>query len=211
MIKHVIFDLGNVLVKVNLNPFVYQFSKTFKIEPSELKKNENDGAYLDFQVGKINGEEFHRITCEHYHHFVPIDRFKQIWSSMLVGEIDGTADIVRMLHEKKYALSILSNTDPWHFESCEQIVPDLQKFEHIFLSYNLKMKKPDAEIFLTVAEKLGAKAEHCLFIDDLEQNIASAKSLNFQTILFQNAALLRGELKELGLAGAFIEDLWQRR
>jgi FMN phosphatase YigB (HAD superfamily) len=200
MIKHVIFDLGNVLVKVNLNPFIHQFSKAFKIDPDELKKNENDGAYLDFQVGKIDGEAFHRITCEHYRHFVPQDRFKQIWSSMLVGEIDGTADIVSMLHEQKYALSILSNTDPWHFEYCEKIIPALQQFEHKFLSYNLKMKKPDAEIFITVAEKLNAKTEHCLFIDDLEPNIASAKSLNFQTILFQNAEQLRGELMELGIA-----------
>jgi epoxide hydrolase-like predicted phosphatase len=200
MIKHIIFDLGNVLVKVNLPPFVHQFAKAFKIDPDELKKNENDGAYLDFQVGKINGEEFHRITCEHYHQFVPQDRFKQIWASMLVGEVEGTAEIINMLHDKKYALSLLSNTDPWHFEYCEAIIPALQQFEQKFLSYDLRMKKPDAEIFLTVAEKLEAKPEQCLFIDDLEPNIESAKRLNFQTILFQNAEQLRGELEERGIA-----------
>lgn len=199
MIKHVIFDLGNVLVKVDLPPFVYQFSKAFKIHPDELKNDENDGAYLDFQVGKIDGEAFHRITCEHYHQFVPPDRFKQIWGSMLVGEVEGTADIVRMLHANKYVLSLLSNTDPWHYEYCEQTIPALQNFEHKFLSYDLKMKKPDAEIFLTVAERLAAKPEQCLFIDDLEPNIKAAKELSFQTILFRNAEQLRGELKELGI------------
>ncbi len=199
MIKNIIFDLGQVLVKVDLNPFIYQFSKAFQIAPNEINKNGKDGAYLDFEIGKINGADFHRLICEHYNHFIPLDRLKAIWASMLVGEVEGTAAILKALHKKKYTLSLLSNTDPWHFEYCENSIPVLDKFSHKFLSYDLKMKKPDAEIFLAVAEKLAAKPEYCLFIDDLEENVASAKSLNFQTILFQNADQLRRELLGLGI------------
>lgn len=164
-----------------------------------MNDSQNDGAHLDFQIGRINGKDFHRITCERFNHFVPIDQFKHIWLSMLVGEVAGTAEIVNKLHEKKYVLSLLSNTDPWHFEFCEQTIPLLQKFDRKFLSYDLKMKKPDAEIFLTVVNILGTKPEQCLFIDDSEKNVASAKSLNFQAIIFQNAEQLRCELKELGI------------
>lgn len=199
MIRHVIFDLGNVLAKVNLNPFIYQFSEAFKIEPDEFKKNKSDGAYLDFQLGKITGEDFHSITCQHYNQFVPLDHFKHIWLSMLAGEIEGTAEIVDVLSKKGYPLSLLSNTDPWHYEYCEQTISSLQKFKNIFLSYNLKMKKPDEEIFLTVAKKLSVIPEQCLFIDDLAENIESANGLNFQTILFQNAVQLRSELNKLGI------------
>lgn len=199
MIKHIIFDLGQVLVKVDLKPFVYQFSKAFNIEPDELKKNKNDGAYLDFQVGNINGDDFHKITCEYYHQSVSLDRFKNIWLSMLAGEVEGTSKIVNELFEKNYKLSLLSNTDSWHYQYCEQTIPVLQKFENIFLSYDLKMRKPDAAIFTIVAEKLAASPEECLFIDDLEENIESAKNLNFHTVLFQNAEQLRGDLKEIGI------------
>ena len=199
MIKHFIFDLGRVLVKVDLKPFIYQFSKAFKIEPDALKKNDNNGAYLDFQVGKINGDEFHKITCEYFKQPVPLDRFKDIWSSMLAGEVEGTAEIVNKLFEKNYTLSLLSNTDPWHYQYCEKMIPVLQKFEKIFLSYDLRMRKPDAKIFLTVAEKLATKPEQCLFIDDLEENIEAAKSLNFHTVLFHNADQLRNELREEGI------------
>jgi len=199
MIKHIIFDLGQVLAKVDLKPFVYQFSKAFNIEPAELRKNENDGAYLDFQVGKINGDDFHKITCGYYHQSVSLDRFKNIWLSMLAGEVEGTSKIVDKLVEKNYTLSLLSNTDLWHYHYCEQTLPVLQKFEKIFLSYELKMRKPDEEIFLTVAEKLAAQPDECLFIDDLEENIEAAKNLNFHTVLFQNAEQLRGDLKEMGI------------
>ncbi|UCE05908.1 MAG: HAD family phosphatase [bacterium] len=199
MIKHFIFDLGQVLVKVDLESFIYQFANEFKIEPIALQNSQNDSAHLDFQIGKINGETFHQITYKRFNHFVPLDRFKEIWTSMLVGEVDGTADLVNKLHEKRYALSLLSNTDPWHFEYCERNLPVLQKFDRKFLSYELKMKKPDAEIFLAIVKALGTKAEHCLFIDDSEKNVASAKRLNFQTIHFQNARQLRQELEELGI------------
>jgi HAD superfamily hydrolase (TIGR01509 family) len=118
---------------------------------------------------------------------------------MLAGEVEGTAEIINELLKKKYALSLLSNTDPWHYQDCEQKIRVLQKFERIFLSYDLKMRKPDAEIFITVAEKLAASPGECLFIDDLEENIEAAKSLNFNTILFQNAEQLRIELSEKGI------------
>jgi len=199
MIKHIIFDLGQVLVKVDLKPFSYQFSKAFNIEPDELRKNDNDGAYLDFQVGKINGDDFHKITCEYYHQSVSLDRFKNIWLSMLAGEVEGTSEIVNKLDKKNYTLSLLSNTDLWHYQYCEQTLPVLQKFENKFLSYDLKMRKPDAAIFLTVADKLSAKPQQCLFIDDLEENIEAAKNLNFQTVLFQNAEQLRGDLREMDI------------
>jgi HAD superfamily hydrolase (TIGR01509 family) len=62
------------------------------------------------------------------------------------------------------------------------------------------MKKPDAEIFLTVANALHTKPEQCVFIDDVRENIASARSLNFKTIHFQDANQLRQELTEMGIA-----------
>ena len=198
MIKHFIFDLGRVLVNVDLKPFIYQFSKAFKIEPDALTQNENNDAYLDFQIGKINGEEFHKITCEHFKQPVPLEQFKDIWSSMLGGEVEGTAEIVNKLVEKNYILSLLSNTDPWHYQYCEKMIPVLQIFEKIFLSYELKMRKPDANIFLTVSEKLSTTPEQCLFIDDLEENIEAAKGLNFHTVLFQHSDQLRNELREKG-------------
>ena len=198
MVKHIIFDLGQVLVKVDLKPFIYQFSKAFKIEPDVLKTSKNNGAYYDFQLGKINGEDFHRITCEYFNQSVPFDSFKDIWLSMLAGEVEGTAEIVNKLFEKKYTLSLLSNTDPWHYQYCEKTIAALQKFENIFLSYDLGMRKPGVEIFLTVVEKLAAKPEQCLFIDDLEENIEAAKGLNFHTVLFQNADQLQYELREKG-------------
>lgn len=199
MIQHVIFDLGRVLVEVDLKPFTAEFCREFHIDLLALSKDEGNGAYLDFQLGKISGEEFHRLTCAHYGRFVPLPRFKKIWLSMLAGPVPGTSELVDRLYERGLSLSLLSNTDQWHFEYCQEKISALQKFERVFLSYEMKMKKPDAEIFWTVAEVLKAKPQQCLFIDDLKENIEAAGRLQFQTILFQNGDRLREELKRLSL------------
>ena len=61
MIKFIIFDLGRVLVRVDVDRFYHQFSEEFNIDTQELKQQEN-GAHEDFMLGTITGEQFHEIT-----------------------------------------------------------------------------------------------------------------------------------------------------
>jgi len=199
MERHIIFDLGQVIVQVDLPSFLTRFSREFHVDASELISDERNGAHSDFMMGKLTGEEFHRITCQHFQHFISLEKFKAIWLSMLVGEVAGMSDIVTELHNQQYPLALLSNVDPWHYEYCQQNLPVLQKFGQKFLSYQLKLKKPEPGIFFAVTERLKAKPEQCIFIDDSETNIRAARALHFQTIRFQNAKQLREELSALGI------------
>ncbi|HEX9970552.1 MAG TPA: hypothetical protein VGD14_00640, partial [bacterium] len=67
-IRHIIFDLGQVFVKVDVNVFVKNFSAEFGIDPAELTNDDYDGVHKKFMLGNITGEEFHRMTCEHFDH-----------------------------------------------------------------------------------------------------------------------------------------------
>lgn len=55
-------------------------------------------------------------------------------------------------------------------------------FTNFFSSCYLKVKKPETEIFQTVLRITQVNGEHCLFIDDREENIKSAEKCGFQTI-----------------------------
>jgi len=199
MIKHIIFDLGKVIVNVDLQPFLHKFSDEFKIDPLELTNDDQDGVHREFMVGRLTGEEFHKVTCEKFNHFIPIEHCKEIWISMLSGEIRGISSIIKKLYKNRYTLSILSNTDPWHYEYCLEMIPCLRLFQNKFLSYDLKMKKPDPEIFEYVAETLKAKPERCLFIDDRLDNISAARAQNFNSIQFQNSEDLQKDLLQMGI------------
>lgn len=198
-IRHVIFDLGQVFITVDLNTFAKNFSEEFSVDPAELMHDDFNGVHKDFMVGRITGEDFHRLTCERFNHFVPFDKFRQIWESMLIAEVPGTAAIVEKLEEQEYSIALLSNTDPWHYEYSLNHIPILKRIDKNFLSYDLKMKKPDVEIFQTTARKLKANPDECLFIDDLQPNIDGAKSANLNAIQFINAEQLRRDLKQFGI------------
>lgn len=56
-------------------------------------------------------------------------------------------------------------------------------FEKAFLSYELKLLKPERAIFEEMIRQTGMVPEKTLFIDDSEKNIATARELGFQVYL----------------------------
>ena len=58
-------------------------------------------------------------------------------------------------------------------------------------------KEPSKKIYLEVLKKLKVKGDECVFIDNEERNIKTAKSLGMKTILFKSMRQLRKELREL--------------
>src|SRR5258707_10310434 len=69
----------------------------------------------------------------------------------------------------------------------------------ILLSGDVKLIKPDPRIFQALLERIGRSASECLFIDDSEENISTARSLGFETIRFESPEQLRRELQHRGL------------
>ena len=59
--------------------------------------------------------------------------------------------------------------------------------------------KPDSRIFQALLERIGRSAGECVFIDDSEENITTARSLGFETIRFESPEQLRSALQQRGL------------
>jgi putative hydrolase of the HAD superfamily len=61
------------------------------------------------------------------------------------------------------------------------------------------LRKPDLAIYRRALDILGRPAERVLFIDDREENVASARVAGMKTIRFAGADALRRELVDLGV------------
>ena len=93
-----------------------------------------------------------------------------------------------MTLRSSYRLGLLSNTNPFMmdfmrsgaFSDRKKSIEDY--FDVLFLSYEMRICKPDEEIFRQVLQREGAKAEECLFIDDSRKNTDAAKALGFQVL-----------------------------
>lgn len=71
----------------------------------------------------------------------------------------------------------------------------LSLFDQVFLSCDLKMVKPEREIFETCLRMIGKTPSLCLFIDDMENNVQAARDCGMKAIHFSKADRLRSQLK----------------
>jgi putative hydrolase of the HAD superfamily len=76
-------------------------------------------------------------------------------------------------------------------------LPIDEVFETVVDSAFVGMRKPEPEIYTLTLKRLGLPADACVFVDDLDVNIAAARDLGFHTVHFRDTAQAIGELDDL--------------
>ncbi len=174
--KVILCDLGGVLINLN---WLEKAKKIFFPEnnPSLLKKKW--GALKSansFECGQINLETFLKELLLETGLKTSEKDLKEDFLNILGPEKDNCPQILDKL--KSFGtLALLSNTNKAHIDHLKTYSQILNKFEHIFFSYELKAMKPDLEIYNKVIEKLNVKAQQIFFFDDSIENIEAAKKV----------------------------------
>ena len=57
-------------------------------------------------------------------------------------------------------------------------------FDAVVISDQVGLRKPDPQIYLRTAADLGVSAEECVFVDDTEANLPSARQLGMTVVFF---------------------------
>lgn len=158
--------------------------------------------FLDLEAGRIDADEF----CRRLHQTTGRNLSWQEAQHCWLGFFDGVpAERLEALKElrKDFHLCLLSNTNPFvmafmrseAFSEAGRPITDY--FDSLFLSYEMKVCKPDQEIFLKSLKADGMKAEECLFIDDSRKNTDAAKALGFQVLTVETNADWRPALRRM--------------
>lgn len=134
-------------------------------------------------------------------HFVAHGRaYRENFGHSLIGEIPGTAQVLRDLHSAGVPLLGLTN---WSHELFHDHAPQcfefLALFDDIVVSGTEGLAKPDAAIYRLAMQRSGRPAEQLVFIDDRLENVEAARALGMHGIHFTGADALRAELVALGL------------
>jgi putative hydrolase of the HAD superfamily len=82
-------------------------------------------------------------------------------------------DLLRSLRQAGVRTGMLSNS--WGNEYPRELFTDL--FDAVVISSEVGMRKPEQRIFLHALAKLGLAPQQCVFIDDIEANVAAAQAL----------------------------------
>ena len=108
----------------------------------------------------------------------------------------------KALKEHGLKTAILSNMGDSVLANIELSFPWIEDFDVLIWSYQLRMIKPQPEIYQHLLEKLGTAPEETLFLDDKLENIEAARHLGIQGLQFSTADQLRQDLISSGLDAA---------
>jgi putative hydrolase of the HAD superfamily len=76
-----------------------------------------------------------------------------------------------------------------------RILEDL--FDAVVISGEAGLHKPQPEIYLFAAERLGIPPESCVFVDDLRENVQGAEAVGMTAVLHRDPAATVARLEEL--------------
>jgi putative hydrolase of the HAD superfamily len=103
-------------------------------------------------------------------------------------------DTIRTLRAAGFGTALLSNS--WGCDEYPRAdFPGL--FDTVVLSGEVGMRKPEKEIFLHAAETLGLAPAECVFIDDMEANVAAAQACGMTGVLHTETASTAQALQDL--------------
>ena len=190
-IKNIIFDLGNVLLDLDWERTERAFRNMLQEEyEAALLRYESERLFELLEVGKITPEEFVQQMQRTTRRPLEEKTIIESWNTILAGLPPARLHWLRRLGQK-YDLYLLSNTNAIHIEWLhghlqERAGMTIHDFNALFVkpyySFEINLRKPDREIYEFVLADAGLRAEETLFIDDLEENILSARTVGLRTI-----------------------------
>ena len=190
-IRHIIFDLGGVLLNIDYNltekAFIEAGISNFAELYSQLQQTD---LFDKWETGHMGREEF-IAALQQKGNGITEAQILTAWNAML---LDFPLRRLQLLQQLRlhYDLVLLSNTNEIHEEAFNKIlmqahgIPTIGVFfDRVYFSHRVGMRKPMKELFQRVLDENGFKAEQTLFIDDSPQHIAAAKECGIQTIYLE--------------------------
>ena len=200
MIRAVISDLGKVVLWFDNAVFLRQLAERAGRPFEEVKAVVHGDLDLlrRFDGGAVSPAAFRAAVLERVGADVPYDEFFAMYNDIFTPN----PAVLEVLARAKAAgakVLLLSNTDPERFGFVRRRFPELALFDAFVLSYELKLLKPDPAIYRAAARAAGCAPAECVYIDDMDENVAGAAATGLAAILYRPETDLDGELKKLGL------------
>ena len=200
MIKNIVFDMGNVVIRFDPDAFIERFGVGGEDKKTLLLEIFRSPEWVMMDRGTLTDEQAADILCPRVpEHLREIARkLIALWDRPII-EIEGIYPLIEELKGLSYGIYLLSNAscrqpDYW------QRVPAAKFFDGTLISYSVKLIKPMPEIYEKFFETFGLKREECFFIDDSPANIEAGLYVGMPGVVFHNdIKRLRRQLRAAGV------------
>ena len=209
MIKDVVFDLGGVLVDLDIE----RCRAAFRSLGMKTVAGLLDSFYPVEMIGRLESGKisFHE-ACDEMRRLdarpdIPDERIAWAYGEFLIGIPVGKLRQIDRLREQGLRTWVLSNNNPVSMEFVQRMFTADGKtmeayFDGIFLSYEMHELKPSEEIFRKMIDASGIQPPEALLIDDGQRNIDTARRLGF-AVYMPTPGEDFGHVLELAASGAW--------
>ena len=180
--KAIIFDLGAVILNINYQNTIDEFTKLGVNNAATLySKKVQTNLFNQIETGMISSNEFLKALQKETKN-ANINQVEKAWNAMLLDLPEERIQLIEKL-KNNYSIYLLSNTNAIHIDAIKKQLGKrkwlafCKLFDKMYLSHELGLRKPDVKIFEYILNEQKLKAEEVFFIDDSPQHIASAKKI----------------------------------
>ena len=200
MIKNIVFDMGNVLIRYDVNNYVHELADND--EDRDILRTELFGSveWLQMDRGILEAKQ----AVDQIKQRVPQRLHRAIEKGILEWHMDleNYEDMEKLTYELKkngYHLYLLSNTSK-KFHVFRKFIPALNHFDGEFISADHKMMKPEPEIFKAFYQEYQLEPGECYFVDDTVSNIEAAILTGMQGVVFRgDVEALKVDMRKNGI------------
>jgi putative hydrolase of the HAD superfamily len=198
-----IFDFGNVVAHFDYRLACARLAKPLGISGEDLLEQVRGLGFSPlvqaYESGKIAGEAFSREVCALVGLAITHEEFSAAWADIFRLN-EPIAGLIADLKARGYTLVLGSNTNDLHATHFRrQFAATLAHFDRLILSYEIGHIKPAAAFYQACAEAAQAAPAECLFIDDLPENVAGARAVGMEGVVFRDLPSLMDALRERGV------------
>jgi glucose-1-phosphatase len=201
-LKAIIFDIGRVLVRVDVGRAMKELGSGVSLSPAELwSAIEKDPRWQDWQEGRMSPRDWYLQLGRRLGVALSFEQFEHAWNLVLDPDPIQDDSLFETL-AKNHRLALLSNTDPIHVSFLESTYSFFRYFPKPNRIYSCAhaASKPNPILYLAALKACKARAEQAVYIDDVEAYVDAAKSLGMFGIHYQSTDGLKRELRALGVS-----------
>lgn len=197
--RAIIFDIGRVLVRVDVSRAMMGLASGLALNPQEVwSAIEKDPRWTDWQEGRISPQDWHLHLSKRLGGSLSFEQFTEVWNRALVPEPIQSDSFLEKL-SKNYKLALLSNTDPIHMSHAEKHFSFFRFFPARIYSFRVGVSKPDPLIYREALRACKVGAEDAVYIDDVAAYVQAGQHLGMAGVVFQTPEELQGNLRALGV------------
>lgn len=193
-----LFDLGNVVFGTDNDTSIRYWAELKELDPETLRQRYlEDNKHAQFEKGLITPTEYYQYLCGLLQIGFTFAEFVKGWNLVYRDTFpDVEAELKRLYGS--YTIAAFTNTNEVHNEIWPQRYQEVLKyFDKIFVSSDMKLRKPEKEAFQFVLSDLKSDPNKILFFDDREENIAAAEKLGLTCVLVHSSSDVSSRLKQI--------------